>query len=122
MPKTNKSKLMYVTHLSTILSVLLPNAAAPNIRSAAAATAAAITIAGLPAPATHEAGNVLIAVNHTSPELSVVEIDYRAHVLHGGVAYEWGQVSFQVNREGGREGGRNKRKKEGRSRQRKKRK
>lgn len=47
-------------------------------------------------PPTHAAGKVLIAVNHTTPALSVVEIDYRAHVLHGGVAYEWGQVSFQV--------------------------
>ena len=42
----------------------------------------------------HESGKVLIAVNHTSPELSVVEINYRAHVLHGGVAYEWGQLSL----------------------------
>lgn len=65
-----------------------------------------MTVAGPPAPATHQAGKVLIAVNHTSPELSVVEIDYRAHVLHGGVAYEWGQVSFQVTRRGGREKGR----------------
>ena len=41
-------------------------------------------------------GKVLIAVNHTLPELSLVAINYRAHVLHGGVAYDWGQISFQV--------------------------
>lgn len=45
----------------------------------------------------HTGGKVLIAVNHTMPDLSVVEISYRAHILHGGVAYEWGQVSFQVD-------------------------
>lgn len=97
-PKTNKSK---ATHVFTMLSVLPPNTLVLNIISTA--VVAAITMAGPPAPATHEAGKVLIAVNHTSPELSVVEIEYRAHVLHGGVAYEWGQVSFQVSREGGRE-------------------
>lgn len=47
-------------------------------------------------PPTHAVGKVKIDLNHTTQALSVVEIDYRAHVLHGGVAYEWGQVSFQV--------------------------
>lgn len=41
-------------------------------------------------------GKVIIAVNHTLSDLSMVEINYRAHVLHGGVAYDWGQISFQV--------------------------
>lgn len=48
------------------------------------------------ASALHAAGQVVIVMNHTNPDLSEVQIGYRAHVLHGGVAYEWDQVSFQV--------------------------
>ena len=95
----------HYSHISIMLYVLLRITVLRHVLSAAAAAAVAATVVGVPpASATHEAGKVLIAVNHTMPELAVVEIDYRAHVLHGGVAYEWGQVSFQVSGKGGEAG------------------
>ncbi|CAM9799384.1 unnamed protein product, partial [Choristocarpus tenellus] len=41
-------------------------------------------------------GTLLIAVNDSTPGQSMLEVGYQAHVLHGGLAYEWTQVSFQV--------------------------
>lgn len=42
------------------------------------------------------AGRVLLTTNHSNAGVSVVDVHYKATVLHGGVGYERGQVSFVV--------------------------
>jgi len=41
-------------------------------------------------------GRVLLTTNHSNAGISVVEVFYSAYVLHGGVGYERGSVSFVV--------------------------